>query len=203
MKSNFFKDPFELLKIYFHRYMELFLRCPMEGEKPGWIWSACGHTGYRHVLLQTNISHKPNNAMKLWEIPIWDIEYIFSSISVNPSAVSWVGRRIPLKIVVHAAFLGQIHLEIQLMIYLTPGIQMIFYEIPIWDIEDIFLMRCSRASKILCRGNNAYLKLVDCRGPQRMQRICRAAWIVVEVVEPLWTAWTLYKFVENVAYQRM
>jgi hypothetical protein len=64
-------------------------------------------------------------------------------------------------------------------------------------------MRCGRASKMLCRGRNTSLKLVECRGPQRMPRVCRAAWVVVEVVEPLWEAWTPCKFVENVADQWM
>jgi hypothetical protein len=36
-----------------------------------------------------------------------------------------------------------------------------------------------------------------------MSRVSRATWVVVEVVEPLWAAWTTYKFVENVADQWM
>jgi hypothetical protein len=60
-----------------------------------------------------------------------------------------------------------------------------------------------RYFEMMCIGRNTYMKLAKCRGPQRMPRVCRVAWVVVEVVEPLWEAWTPYKFVENVADQWM
>jgi hypothetical protein len=49
-------------------------------------------------------------------------------------------------------------------------------------------MKCGRSSEILCKGHNTYLNLAECRGPQNMLRVCRVAWVVVEVVEPLWEA---------------
>ena len=45
-------------------------------------------------------------------------------------------------------------------------------------------MRYSRAFKTLYKFGRIYLKFVECRGPQMMSRACRAAWAVVEVVEP-------------------
>ena len=45
-------------------------------------------------------------------------------------------------------------------------------------------MRYSRASKKSCRVGRIYLKFVECKEPQMMRRVCRAAWAVVEVVEP-------------------
>jgi hypothetical protein len=44
--------------------------------------------GYKHVLLQTNISHKLENKMKFREILISDIEEIFLEICGNMSLVS-------------------------------------------------------------------------------------------------------------------
>ena len=35
------------------------------------------------------------------------------------------------------------------------------------------------------RVGRIYLKIDECRGPQMMPRVCRATWVVVEVVEPL------------------
>jgi hypothetical protein len=64
-------------------------------------------------------------------------------------------------------------------------------------------MSYGRSFEMLCIGLNTYFKLDKCRGPQIMPRVCRAAWVVVEVVEPLWVAWTPCKFVENVADQWM
>ena len=52
-----------------------------------------------------------------------------------------------------------------------------------------------------CRVGMIYLKFVECRGPQMMPRVCRAAWVVVEVVEPSCTAWTPCKIAKNVADQ--
>ena len=34
------------------------------------------------------------------------------------------------------------------------------------------------------RVGRIYLKFVECRRSQVMPRVCRAAWVVVEVVEP-------------------
>ena len=45
-------------------------------------------------------------------------------------------------------------------------------------------MRYSRASKMSYRVGKIYLKFVECRGPHMMPRVCRAAWVVVEVVGP-------------------
>jgi hypothetical protein len=56
---------------------------------------------------------------------------------------------------------------------------------------------------MLCRGRNTSLKLVECRVPQRIPRVCRAAWVIVEVVECPWEAWIPYKFVENFVDQGM
>jgi hypothetical protein len=36
-----------------------------------------------------------------------------------------------------------------------------------------------------------------------MPRVFRETWVVVEVVEPPWEAWTPYKFVENFVDQWM
>jgi hypothetical protein len=49
-------------------------------------------------------------------------------------------------------------------------------------------MRYERDFEMLCICYNTSLKLVECRGPQMMPRVCRVAWAVVEVVEPLWAA---------------
>lgn len=46
-------------------------------------------------------------------------------------------------------------------------------------------MRYNTASKMSCRVGRIYLNFVECREPQMMPRVCRAAWVVVEVVEPL------------------
>ena len=34
------------------------------------------------------------------------------------------------------------------------------------------------------RDGKIYLNFVECRGPQMIPRVCRATWVVVEVVEP-------------------
>jgi hypothetical protein len=49
-------------------------------------------------------------------------------------------------------------------------------------------MSYGRAFEMLCRGRSTSLTLVECRGPQRMPRVCGAAWVVVEVMEPPWAA---------------
>jgi hypothetical protein len=59
-------------------------------------------------------------------------------------------------------------------------------------------MSYGRSFGMLCRGINTSFKLAECRGPQRMPRVCREPWVVVEVVEPPWAAWKPCKFVENV-----
>jgi len=202
MKSNSVEDTFELLKSYFHRYMELILRWPVEWEQPGKIWRAHDHASYKHVLLKTKIYHKLKKEMKFHEIHIWDIEEIFPAICVTPSVFFWSRINFFLNMVVCATSLGQMHAKIQSMISLKPGSQMWFREIPIWYIEEIFLMRYGISSYIMFRGNNSYLNLAECRGPQMMSRVCRAAWVVEEVVEPSWAAWATWKpckFVENFA----
>jgi hypothetical protein len=88
------------------------------------------------------------------------------------------------------ASLGQIHVKIQSRISLKPGSQMRFLEVTTCDIEEIFLMRCDRAFEMLCIGRTTSLKFYECRGPQRMPKVSRVAWVVVEVVEPRWVAWT-------------
>ena len=45
-------------------------------------------------------------------------------------------------------------------------------------------MRYSRVSKTSCRVGRIYLNFVECIGPQMMPRVCRVAWVVVEVVGP-------------------
>jgi len=140
--------------------MELFLRWPMEWEKPGWIWRVCGHTSYKHVFLQTKISHKSDNEMKFHEIPIWDLEDIFLSICGNPSVVSWEGRKIPLNMVVRAASLGQIHAQIQSMISHKSWRQMRFREIPIWYMEEIFPSICINPIVVSWSGIKVPLNMV-------------------------------------------
>jgi hypothetical protein len=90
--------------------------------------------------------------------------------------------------VVRATSLGQIHAEIHLMISLKPGSQMRFHEIPILYIEEIFTMIYGRASNFFFIGSNTYLKSDECRGTQKMPRVCRETWYVVEVVKPPWEA---------------
>ena len=45
-------------------------------------------------------------------------------------------------------------------------------------------MNYSRVSKMSFRVGRIDLNFADCRGPQMMLRVCRVAWVVVEVVEP-------------------
>jgi hypothetical protein len=60
-------------------------------------------------------------------------------------------------------------------------------------------MSYGRAFEIICIGFITSFNLDECRGPQRMPRVCREAWDVVEVVEPSWAAWTPCNFFENIA----
>lgn len=81
----------------------------------------------------------------------------------TPSEVSWVVKKCPWKMPVHAASLGQKYAQIQLMISLKPRSQMKIHEIPSWDLEEIFLAICGSASKVFWVVRKCRLKLKGTR----------------------------------------
>ena len=110
----------------------------------------------------------------------------------------------PLKLLVESAEFVQIccmrdrnmekHVQLQMIIYDKPENETKFREIPIWDNKKNFQMRYGRASKTFCRVGSIYLNFVECRGPQMMQRVRRAARVVVQGVGLSWAPWTPWKF---------